>query len=113
MSAWIYRGQVVHARLEPVAHRFNYRVAFALLDIDELPRLAAEVPAFGYNRRRPVSLFDRDYLGPGEETLRQKLDRLLERDGGCEARRALLLTCPRFFGYVFNPVSVFWCLRQD
>lgn len=109
MSARIYRGQVFHARLEPAAHRFTYPVSFAIFDVDQLPRLAEEVSLFGYNRRRVVSLFDRDYLQPEPGNLRQKLDRLLAR----RPRRALLLTTPRFFGHAFNPVSVFWCLGPD
>ncbi len=113
-GALICRGEVFHARLEPVSHSFTYRAAFGLFDIDDLPRLAEEVPLFGYNRRRPVSLFDADYLEPRPGSVRQKLDALLSSRGAPgAAHRGLLLTCPRFLGYTFNPVSVLWCLGTD
>ena len=81
-----------------------------LLDLDELPDLDRRFRLFGHNRSRPLAFRDRDHLGDDGRSLRTKVeaflhDRGIEPPGG----RILLLTHPRVFGYVFNPVSFFYC----
>ncbi|BCA79298.1 DUF1365 family protein [Desulfuromonas sp. AOP6] len=110
MNSRIYQGEVSHARLEPVRHQFRYPVYFYAFDLDELPGLAKENPLFGYNRLRPVAVHDRDYLTPGEEPIRTKLANLLRQLGqGMELGRVVLVTAARYFNYVFNPASFFYC----
>ena len=101
----------MHDRYAPVLHRFRYPVFSFAFDLDELPQLDREVRGFGYNRRALVSLHDRDYLR-GEGTIRERLARFL-REAACEndIARVELLTMPRMFGHVFNPVSFYYCYR--
>jgi len=110
----IFVGQLVHARLEPVRHDFTYPVYLYAFDLDELPTLARANRLFGYNCQRPVAIHDRDYLtGPG--SIRERLIRhLTERGYSHELGRIQLITCARYFNYMFNPVSFYYCYdKQD
>ncbi len=104
-------GAVFHRRFTPVQHAFRYRFYQALLDLDHLPALDREVPLFGWNRPALLSFHDRDHLGGGAEPLRAQLERWVERTAGepLPRGRILLLTQLRVFGFVFNPVSYFYC----
>ncbi|MDT8440477.1 MAG: DUF1365 family protein [Desulfuromonadales bacterium] len=114
MNSRIYLGEVTHVRLQPVEHRFRYPVHFFGFDLDELPQLDCTTPLFGYNRLRPVAIHDRDYLFPGKQPIREKLDRALQIfDIELRPRRVMLVTAARYFNYVFNPISFFYCHDDD
>lgn len=108
MKSEIYSGKVLHHRLAPVDHRFDYSVYFYAIDLTELSELDRTVAGFGYNRSRVVSIHDRDYLDPGDEPIAEKV-RARFRESGVRHRpaRIVLVTSARYFGYVFNPVSFY------
>jgi cyclopropane-fatty-acyl-phospholipid synthase len=106
----LYNGFVEHERYFPTPHRLLYRLYVYAFDLDELPRLDRRLPLFGYNRLRPISLFDRDYLSPGGQTIRDKLlDLLQPQIGDRRVDRIVVVTSPRYFNYIFNPVSFYYC----
>ena len=110
MKSLIYQGEVSHARLAPSPHSFRYPLYFYAFDLDELPLLARQNPLFGYNQRRPVAIHDRDYLQANTDPLRVKLGRVLLDLGISEVPyRVVLVTAARYFNYVFNPISFFYC----
>ncbi|MCU0554941.1 MAG: DUF1365 family protein [Syntrophales bacterium] len=114
MSAYLYDGSIEHCRRKPREHRFRYPLYVYGFDLEELPELDRRLPFFGYNRFRPASVHDRDYLDDGPGTIREKLDRFLAREGFAEAvARVFLVTSPRYFHYVFNPVSFYWLFAAD
>lgn len=106
----LYQGRVRHTRLRPVRHDFEYRVFYMLYDIDELDVLDRDLSLFSVGRRNLFS-FDRSDHGSGDETsLRHWVERVLasagvDLDGGA----IRLLAHPRILGYVFNPLSVWYC----
>jgi len=106
----LYFGRVMHARVAPFRHRFEYRVFSALLDIDRLQDLARNTALFSYNRFNLFSFYDRDHGPKDGKTLRPWAERML-RDAGIEEPigRIKLLCYPRILGYVFNPLSVYYC----
>lgn len=113
LKSRVFRGEVLHHRITPVAHRFRYPAYTYAFDIDELEELSQRLPWFGYNRSRPISLWSRDYLEGDEGPLRQKLTRLLQRHGSHpHYPRVCLVTSARFWGYVFNPVSFWLCYDE-
>ena len=114
MNSSIIRGVLAHARHAPVKHRFKYPVYFYCFDLDELPALDYRLPLFGYNRLRPVSLFEDRYMDEGIAGLRDKLFRYV-KGAGCETKihRVMLITSPSYFNFVFNPVSFYHCLAAD
>ena len=104
-------GEVAHTRLTPLRHQFRYPALFLALDIDALDELDRSVTGFGYNRFAPLSIRQRDYLdGTGtlrEQVIRYAPDSIVEQGIG----QILLVTAPRYFNYVFNPVS-FWYVHD-
>ncbi|UHS55541.1 DUF1365 domain-containing protein [Agrobacterium vaccinii] len=113
----IYAGHVVHARHRPHAHKMRYRVFSMLLDLDELNVLDKGLRLFGYNSGAVFSFHDKDH-GVGE-TGRLKdwvAQHLADADIALapKALRVDMLCYPRIFGYVFNPLTVYFCYdRQD
>jgi cyclopropane-fatty-acyl-phospholipid synthase len=111
----LYEGTLLHARTIPTRNIFRYPVCFYGIDLDELPELDRRIALFGYNRRNIVSFRDGDHLGDPERPVKENvLAFLAERgiDMGPGAR-IVLLTNLRLLGYVFNPVSYFYCHRAD
>jgi DUF1365 family protein len=104
-------GQVRHARLRPVVHRFAYRTFFLLLPLRRL----REQPhaALARNRFGLVSFHDRDH-GDGRDDCLAWLDELLAGEGIADAQGEVWLHCyPRVLGYAFKPVSFWYCHRRD
>ena len=110
VSSAIFKGPVIHERMRPKRHRFRYNVFTMLIDLDELPDLDKGGLLFGHNRPAILSFFNRDHGPASGEALRpwveaRMRDAGLEPDGG-----AIRLLCyPRILGYVFNPLSVYFC----
>jgi DUF1365 family protein len=114
MSSSLCAGWLTHQRRDAPGHGFRYALYMLLLDLDELPSLAARLRLFGCNRRRPVAFYDRDHLGDPGRPARANLEALLAAHGiHAPAGRILLLTHARVFGYVFNPISVFYCFDPE
>lgn len=110
MNSRIYQGEVMHSRLKPVKHSFRYPVYFYAFDLDELPELARQSVLFGYNQVRPVAVHDRDYLTPGTGSIRDKLTSVLKKKQlAYPLGKVILVTAARYFNYVFNPISFFYC----
>ncbi len=109
-GAALYTGDVVHKRLRPKLHALSYRVFSLLVDIDDLPRLASQLRWFSYNGRNLASISDRDH-GTGDGRPLTQFARETLRAHGIDIGdgRIHLLAYPRIFGYVFNPISVFYC----
>ena len=114
MSNAIYFGRVMHARLRPRAHRFRYRVFSLLLDVDRLPDLASRLRLLSLNRFNLFSLHARDHGDPATPGLRTWAEKKLREAGiqGAPARIELLCF-PRILGYVFNPLSIWFCRAED
>ena len=105
----VYSGIVVHKRLRPKPHAMSYRVFALLLDVDEINRLDREVRGFSRNRRNWMSFYDRDHGGGGHAPIGEHIRKLL-RDAGLGGGESVRLLCyPRMLGFVFNPLSVYFC----
>lgn len=114
MNSMLYTGEVMHSRLKPVKHTFQYPVYFYAFELDELPELAKEIRLFGYNQLRPVAIHDRDYLYPGAASIKVKVRSVLSNAGiTLNLGKVLLVTSARYFNYIFNPVSFFYCYDND
>lgn len=114
MNSRLYVGEVYHERKTPLVHRFKYPVYGYVFDIDELEEIDKKIKLFGYNKLRPVSIRDSDYIKNKSGAIRDKLTSYLQdicpRD---EIGKIELVTSARFFNYVFNPVSFYYCYKLD
>ena len=110
----LYVGGVFHTRLRPRRHRLKYRVFWLMLDLDEIDALDRRLKTFSRGRFNLMGFYDRDHGdGSGAPLRGQIVARLAEAgiDVGSGAIR--LLTMPRVLGFVFNPISLYYCHRPD
>lgn len=114
MNTCLYEGRVRHRRMKPAAHSFEYRVFLVYLDLEELETAfrgrwlwSAARPAVAWFRRR-------DHWGDPRVPLEEAISGLVERETGSRPGGPIrLLTHFRYFGYVMNPVSFFYCFQPD
>jgi uncharacterized protein len=112
--AALYFGDVMHARLKPVGHRFSYRVMSLLIDLDRLAAADRQSPLFGVNRAALYSFHERDHGDRDGASLRGYAQRCAaQHDIGLDGGRVWLLCYPRLLGHTFNPLSVYFCYRAD
>jgi uncharacterized protein len=113
-AAALYFGDVMHARLKPMGHRFSYRVMSLLIDLDRLDAADRQSRLFGVNRRALYSFNEADHGMRDGSPLRAYVQRCAAADGvDLSNGRVLLLCYPRLFGYTFNPLSAYFCYRAD
>jgi DUF1365 family protein len=133
MKSSLYECRVMHARFAPRQHRFLYRIFLFALDLDEVESIARSNPLFSSHRRNIYSFREGDYLPVGEAVfpahprssespappnaglnLKQRVVAYAAQHGvDLTGGKVLLLTLPRVFGYLFNPVSFYFCHDRD
>ena len=108
----LYRTTITHSRQAPVHHSFEYRSYSWYVDVDDLPRMPWWLRPFA--RFRADDHFTGPASGPLDGSLRDRLNAFFaDRDVAVPDGRITALLQPRVFGYVFNPLSVFWCHDRD
>jgi cyclopropane-fatty-acyl-phospholipid synthase len=114
MKSQIFTGYVSHVRLKPVENHLQYPVYVYAIDLDELGEMDRTLPLFGYNHFRPSSIYDRDYLDERPGTIREKLFDFLDTEGYADKVSSVtIITSARYFNYVFNPVSFYYCFADN
>jgi cyclopropane fatty-acyl-phospholipid synthase-like methyltransferase/DUF1365 family protein len=99
----LYEVDIRHARTDPVRHDVRHRSYLWFVDLDALPD------------HGPLGRFEsRDHLGDPNRSLRDNVtdflgDHGIELHGG----RITMLANARAFGYVFNPLTLYWCHDAD
>ncbi len=117
----------MHARFAPRTHSFLYRIFLFAIDLDEVETLHRKHALFSLNRGNLYSFRDQDFLPTSErlhnastapiENRKSKLENLKSRVLSYAAThgvvltggRVVLVTLPRVLGYLFNPVSLYFC----
>jgi DUF1365 family protein len=120
----LYECTVMHHRFAPKAHQFAYRIFMMAVDLDELGSLARGIPLLSVNGPNLFSFMERDYMPIGEPLHNGRLPAASRALSGLKGRvlsylsgrgveipggRITLLTLPRVAGYLFNPVSFYFC----
>jgi DUF1365 family protein len=104
----------MHRRTRPRRHKLAYDVTYFLLDLDELPTLDKAVTGFTHNRPGLFSFYDRDHGDGSGAPLRPWVESHLTAAGiDLKGGPIRLLCYPRTLGYVFNPISIYFCYRPD
>jgi hypothetical protein len=94
----LYEVTISHARSAPLRNVFRYHSYLWLVDLDHLPRV-----------RLLAGFRARDHLGDPRASIRANLDRFLAANGIARPHTITMLTQARVLGYVFNPLTVYWC----
>lgn len=109
----LYAGTITHRRYAPRAHEFRYALFMALLDIDRIEELMAVSPFTSLNRWNVSSFHDRDHIGDVSVPLRERLRASAAAEGRALPDGSIyLLTHLRYAGYVFNPISLYYCFDR-
>jgi DUF1365 family protein len=109
----IYEGWVSHRRESPREHSFRYPICFFYLDLEHLSQAFAgrwlwssARPSVGWFRRS-------DHLGDAQRPLGEEVRKVVKRAGAEATGRIFLLTQLRYWGFVMNPVSFYYCFAKD
>lgn len=109
MNSCLYECTVMHRRLHPKVHQFTYRIFLFWIDLDELDAIAGSIPIFSSESSNLYSLQAEDHLSCGADGIRANVVAWAQSQG--EARnpaRVRMLTLPRFLGYTFNPITIYF-----
>ncbi|MCH2123602.1 MAG: DUF1365 domain-containing protein [Pirellulaceae bacterium] len=114
MQSCIYEGQVCHRRMAPVKHEFRGRIFLMYLDLSELQQVFQRHWLWS-TRRVAVARFCRtDHMGEGDQPLEEVVRNFVESKGYPRPEGPIrLLTHLRYFGYVNNPVSFYYCFEKE
>ena len=113
-SSSIYNGHVIHKRFWPKKHFFKYKVFSLLIDLSELYQLEKKLTLFSYNKFNVLSFYDIDH-GPrdGSSLIDWVKENMTKNNINTDGITIKLLCYPRIWGYVFNPLSVFFVYDKN
>ena len=113
-NSCIYNGTVIHKRYKPKEHFFKYSVFSLLLDLSELEILDNNIRFFSINKFNLISFFEKDHGNRDDSSLVDWVKKNLEQNLINTKNIKIKLLCyPRIFGYVFNPLSIFFVYNQN
>ena len=114
INSSIYNGQVIHKRFKPKVHSFRYNVFSLLIDLSELETLDKQVNFFSYNKFNWISFYDKDHGDRDGSSLINWVQKNLRKNNiSTENIKIKILCYPRIFGFVFNPLSVFYVYNSN
>jgi len=113
-NSCIYVGSVIHKRFKPKKHFFKYSVFSLFLDLDEINELDEKILFFSYNKFNILSFFDKDHGYRDGSSIKNWLIHVLQKKNISTINIKIKILCyPRIFGYVFNPLSIFFIYDAD
>ena len=114
MESCIYKGFVNHKRFTPLKHFFSYKTFSILFDLDELEELNKNVNFFSLNSFNLFSFYNKDHgERDGSDLKKWVKENFRKYNLSLNISKIKLLCFPRIFGYVFNPLSVFYCYEGE
>ena len=114
MNSCIYNGEVNHTRFKPVKHFLNYKTFSLFIDLDEIEQLDQSISIFSHNKFNIFSFYNKDHGDRDGNCLKKWVISNLQKykiEGNIS--KIKILCYPRIFGYVFNPLSIFYCYEND
>ena len=114
INSAIYNGQVIHKRFKPKVHYFKYKVFSLLIDLSELEILDKKVNFFSFNKFNLISFYEKDHGERDGSSLKLWVKKNLEKNNIQVNNIKIKILCyPRIFGFVFNPLSVFYVYNLE
>ncbi len=107
----IFSAKVMHKRLLPKVNGFSYNVYYLSIPLDKIENLKKFLP---HNKFGILSFYDKDHAERDGKPLKNWAQKILsENNVNIENPKIILITHPRILGYVFNPVSFFFCYDSE
>ena len=95
-------------------HKLRYKLFMLAFDLDEIDAMDRGLRFFSHNRFNLMSLHDRDHAGYVRAPIKPQIEAKLRAGGiAWEGGEITLLCMPRLLGYVFNPLSVYFCRHPN
>ena len=114
MNSCIYNGVVTHKRFKPVKHFLKYKTFSFFIDLDEIEKLDKKNIIFSFNKFNIFSFYNKDHGDRDGKSLKNwVMDNLIKFKISENINKIKLLCYPRIFGYVFNPLSIFYCYQDE
>ena len=114
MNSCIYNGEVTHTRFKPVRHFLKYKTFSLFIDLDEINLLDKSIGIFSHNKFNVFSFYDKDHGDRDGGNLKDWVISNLKKFQIKENITNIKLLCyPRILGYVFNPLSIFYCYEKE
>jgi len=110
----IYLGNIVHRRLIPKKHSFNYTLYMLALDVSEVENAKEGVGLFGFSWFHPLRFVEKDYLRSEPYGLKQRItNKVMQLNGHSDINRIVMLVQVRCFGIYFSPANFYFCYDKD
>ena len=114
MNSCIYNGLVTHNRFKPVKHSLKYKTFSLLIDLDEIEILSKKISIFSLNKFNIFSFYYKDHGARDGSSLKDwVIENIKKFKISNNITNIKLLCYPRIFGYVFNPLSIFYCYEEE
>ena len=113
-NSFIYSGNVVHKRFKPKIHYFKYKVFSLLIDLSEIELIDKRLKIFSFNKFNIISFYNKDHGARDGSSIKDwVINNLKKNNINTKDIQIKLLCYPRIFGYVFNPLSVFYIYDKN
>ncbi|MCA9174730.1 MAG: DUF1365 domain-containing protein [Planctomycetales bacterium] len=113
LHSCLYVGEVRHHRLVPFDHKFRYSVFLVYLDLNELDEVFRGRWLWSTRRLAAARFRREDHLGDPGTSLSESIASLVQERSGLRPEGPIrLLTHLRYFGFVMNPVSFYYCFNR-
>ena len=113
-NSFIYSGNVVHKRFKPKVHYFKYKVFSLLIDLSEIESMEKNLKIFSFNKFNIISFYNKDHGARDGSSIKDwVINNLKKNNIDTNDIKIKLLCYPRIFGYVFNPLSVFYIYDKN
>ena len=113
MNSCIYNGIIKHQRFTPIKHSLNYNTFSLFVDLDEIESLTKNISIFSLNKFNIFSFYNVDHGARDGSLLKDWVLKNIKKFNISNNITKIKLLCyPRIFGYVFNPLSIFYCYEN-
>ena len=114
MNSCIYNGIVTHQRFKPIKHSLKYKTFSLLINLDELESLDKNISIFSLNKFNIFGFYAKDHGERDGSSIKEWVLKNINKFNISNNITKIKLLCyPRIFGYVFNPLSIFYCYENN
>lgn len=106
----LYKAKIYHKRFSPKVNEFTYSGFYISFSLSEITKLKSKI--FSVNKFNLFSFYEKDHGYKDERSLHSWIENQLAQAGIKDCDEFVLQTFPRIIGYVFNPVSFWYCYKK-